>query len=158
MIRGPLIRALPCTLILGLLLFAQGIRPAGTGSIYVGILDDAREEMANWKAGVAHQRLIRPAFEKVGSAWHLVDYSSLPHRMTWTVAFDGRILGQAKSQAVPEGVTPEKSKGFLTVVQTLATPSDETPAIGTPYSATARRYTSNTCSAVWLRNTSSPTT
>lgn len=37
-------------------------------------------------------------------------------------------------------------------------PWSESTSLGTPYSATARRNTSSTCSAVWLRNTSSPTT
>ena len=137
LIRGALIRALLSTLILGQLLSAQSTPATGTEKIYVGILDDAREEMANWEPGIANERLIRPAFEKVGSAWHCVDYSSIPQRMTWTVAFDGRILGQVKSQAVPQGVTPEKSKGFLTLVQTLVTPSDEIPAIGAPSKAYA---------------------
>jgi hypothetical protein len=33
-------------------------------NVYVGFLDDAREEMANWKPGVAQERFVRPAFEK----------------------------------------------------------------------------------------------
>ena len=97
MIRGALIGAILCTAIVGQLLSAQATRPASTEKIYVGILDDEREEMTNWEPGVAKQRLIRPAFEKVGSSWHLADYASIPHQMTWTVAFDGRTLGQVKS-------------------------------------------------------------
>ena len=137
MIRVAPIGTLLCTLLLGQVLTAQSTRVTSAEIIYVGILDDAREEMANWEPGVANQRLIRPAFEKVGSAWHLVDHSSIPHQMTWTVAFDGKNLGQIESKAIPGVVTREKSEGFLTQVQTLTTPSASVPAIGTPSAAYA---------------------
>lgn len=135
--RAALIATLLYTLVLGQLHPAQSTHATRTETMYIGILDDAREEMANWEPGVAHQRRVRPAFEKVGSAWRQVDYPSMPHHMTWTVALDGRILGQVESEAVPAGTTPERSKGFLTLVQTVAKPSPTLPAIGASSTAYA---------------------
>lgn len=90
--------------------------------IYVGVLDDAREEMVNWKPGVSQQRVIRPAFEKTAEGWKQVEISSFLTHMKWTVAFDGRKLGEVESQA--------HSKEGLTPVQTIlnAVP----PPVGSP--------------------------
>ena len=130
MTRAALIAIILCAL--SQALCAQGTRPAGAESMFVGILDDAREEMANWEPGPAQHRIIRPAFEKVGSAWRTVGYTSIPHQMTWTVTFDGRVLGQVASQTIPEADKPGKSKGFLTLAQSLSSPSAAVPVIGTP--------------------------
>jgi hypothetical protein len=114
-------------------LFAQ--TPASTSKdvIYIGFLDDAREEMVNWKPGVAHQRLIRPAFEKVRSGWQSVISSPVPPRMKWTIAFDGKNIGQVESQAEPsEGSVEQQGSGFLTAVQTIVTPAAALPEIGKP--------------------------
>ncbi len=127
-----LIGALLSTLALTELLSAKGAQATSNPKIYIGILDDARVEMANWEPGVAHNRIIRPAFEKVGSAWRDVDYSPIPGQMTWTVAFDGRSLGQVKSHAAPEGSTPRYSEGFLTLVQLITTPRAAIPIVGRP--------------------------
>jgi hypothetical protein len=91
--------------------------------IYVGFLDDAREEMVDWKPGVARQRVIRPAFEKTGSRWKEVDVSSVPQHMEWTIAFHGRNLGQVDSKGGPEG---------LTAVQTVVTAVGVVPTVGSP--------------------------
>jgi hypothetical protein len=128
--RGAVIGALLSTLVLSGLASAQGTRITGAKKIYLGILDDAREEMANWEPGVAKERVIRPAFEKFGSAWRNIDYSSMPRQMTWTVAFDGRDLGQVKSQAVAEDGTSSASERFLTLVQKITTPFPDIPVIG----------------------------
>jgi hypothetical protein len=66
-------------------------------TIYVAILDDAREELRNWKPGVAEHRIIMPAFEKNDSGWQAIR-SFAPRRVKWTIAFDGRNLGQVESQ------------------------------------------------------------
>ena len=92
--------------------------------IYVGFLDDAREEMANWKSGVAGQRVIRPAFEKSAEGWKSLDAAALPARMKWTVTFDGKNLGTVESEANPKRV--------LTISQTILTPASAVPSIGTP--------------------------
>jgi hypothetical protein len=93
---------------------------------YLGFLDDHREEMVNRKPGVASQRVIRPAFEKTTSGWHRVDPSSIPGRMNWTIAFDGRKLGKVDSQAWPD------EDLHLTALQTILTPTAEVPTVGLP--------------------------
>jgi hypothetical protein len=98
------------------------VKPSNT--LYLGFLDDAREEMVNWTPGVARQRVVRPAFERTPTGWKKVDPSSLPPRIKWTIAFHGRNLGQVVSQA---GL----GKG-LTVLQRILTPAAAVPSVGSP--------------------------
>lgn len=58
---------LVCVVLFASALCAQ--TPPGE-KIYVGVLDDAREEMVNWKPGVAQERFVRPVFEKTASGWN----------------------------------------------------------------------------------------
>jgi len=47
------------------------------------------------------------SFEKTATGWKQVDASSLPAHVNWTVAFDGKNLGEVESQAgSEEGFTP----------------------------------------------------
>jgi hypothetical protein len=117
-------RILLSILLLEVFLWAQGLPVKPSDKLYLGFLDDAREEMANWKPGVASQRVVRPAFERTVSGWKQVDPSSLPRRMTWTIAFDGRNLGQLESQADPNG--------GLTPFQTILTSAAAVPSVGSP--------------------------
>lgn len=115
--------------------FAQATKRSVIERVYVGFLDDAREELTNWEPGVAPDRLIRPAFEKVGSTWRLVNASSLPSRLTWTIAFDGRSLGQLKGET--EEIEDRITKGrmhhsSLTIVQAITAPMATVPTIGAP--------------------------
>jgi hypothetical protein len=113
--------------------FAQTAKPASTERVLIGILDDAREEMVNWKPGVAGDRIIRPAFEKTKKGWHKVEPSSIPAQINWTVAFDGRSLGLIASKAIPNGSKPkEGSSRYLTAVQAIVTPATSTPSVGAP--------------------------
>jgi hypothetical protein len=114
-------RILVCVAFFGIALCAQ---TPSDEKIYVGVLDDAREEMVNWKPGVAQERIVRPAFEKTVTGWKQVDASSLPARMNWTVAFDGKNLGSVETQAGSE-------EGF-TAVQKILTPASAIPIIGSP--------------------------
>jgi hypothetical protein len=103
--------------------------------VFVGFLDDAREELSNWEPGVTRDRFIRPAFEKVGSTWRPVNASSLPARMTWTIAFDGRSLGQVKGESweIGDRITHgQMDQGFRTIVQAIVTPMVAVPSIGPP--------------------------
>jgi hypothetical protein len=103
--------------------------------VFVGFLDDAREEMANWEPGVPRDRFVRPAFEKVGSGWRLVNAWSLPARMTWTIAFDGKSLGKVKSEAweIGDRITQGRmDQGFRTIVQAIMTPMVAVPSVGPP--------------------------
>lgn len=113
--------------------FAQAAQAANPGHVYVGLLDDARIELDNWKPGVAHQRLIRPAFEKVGSEWRTVTPSAVPHHMTWDVAYHGRNLGQVESQTGQESASWEgQNRKFFTFIQAILTPPAAVPSVGSP--------------------------
>ncbi|HEY6339741.1 MAG TPA: hypothetical protein VIW68_14710 [Candidatus Sulfotelmatobacter sp.] len=119
----------PTRLLLGVLfleavLCAQSQKSNSTNTTYVGLLDDAREEVLNWKPVVASQRFIRPAFEKTPSGWKKVDPSSLPARLKWTIAFDGKMLGHVEAQTA--------SDDWLTPVQSILVSSEPVPSIGSP--------------------------
>jgi hypothetical protein len=117
-------RILVGVVFLGVALSAQSPPVNVNTGTYVGVLDDAREEMLNWKPGVAQLRVIRPAFEKTATGWKQVDSSSLPAHMVWTVAFDGKDLGQVESEAGSEdGLTP---------VQKIVTSASLIPTVGPP--------------------------
>jgi len=96
--------------------------------VVIAFLDDDRAEMANWKPGVAHERLIRPAFERVGSQWQPVNASSLSSPMKWTVSFDGKSLGEIEGR---------KDSERLTLIQSLTTPASAVPTVGQPSSTFA---------------------
>jgi hypothetical protein len=122
-----------CVIFLSALLCAQTSKTKCTSKIYVGILDDAREEMVNWKPGVAHERLIRPAFEKSCSGWHEITSESVPPDTTWTVAFDGREIGTVRGQAETTGSEPtERNSGYLTLVQKIPAAAGAIPSVGVP--------------------------
>lgn len=112
-----------CVITLAITVCAQTHEDDVRGRIYVGVLDDAREEMANWKPGVAQERFVRPAFEKTKKGWREANSASLPP-MTWTVAFDGKNLGTVKTQA--------SSEERYTSVQRLLTPPSAIPLVGSP--------------------------
>jgi hypothetical protein len=122
-----------CALLFPRAQFAQTAPMTSSGRIYVGLLDDARIELAIWKPGVAHQRLIRPAFEKVGSEWRAVTPSAVPHHMTWAVAYHGRNLGQVESETSQESASREgQNRKFLTFIQAILTPAAAVPSVGPP--------------------------
>jgi hypothetical protein len=100
--------------------------------VYVGILDDAREEMRNWKSGVAEHRLIMPAFEKTGSEWQSIK-SFLPRRVNWTVAFDGKNLGKVESQESPNDSGADQiNSSNSRAKQAIVTRSTNIPSVGKP--------------------------
>jgi len=124
MVKAFSARSLVCVMLLGIALSAQTSSDNTNGRVYIGVLDDAREEMIDWKAGVAQQRIIRPAFEKAAMGWKQVDTASLPAHMKWTIAFDGKNLGEVETQAGSE-------EGF-TLVQHILTPASSVPTVGSP--------------------------
>ncbi len=133
MSRVTLVAMFLCTQIFARTLSGQAPKAPSVERTYVGFLDDAREEMANWESGVASQRLIRPAFEKVDSVWRLVGSSSFPSRMTWTVAFNGRNIGHVESQTNPDrDLNKQENARFLTFAQIIATPVRAVPSVGSP--------------------------
>lgn len=95
------------------------------GKVFLGFLDDDRAEMANWKPGVAQQRLIRPAFERNRSGWQAIAPSSRPPQLKWTVAFDGKKIGEVSSRAGSLG---------LTIEDVPVSPAAALPVVGAPSS------------------------
>jgi hypothetical protein len=99
-------------------------------SIYIGILDDAREGVDYLTHDVPTKRIIMPAFEKNSSGWHSIK-SFEPTRMTWTVAFDGKNLGKVESEAAANGDDQINSQGSR-AKQSILTPSASIPSVGKP--------------------------
>ncbi len=116
-------KTLPARFLVCVVLFVSALYAQTSGNIYVGVLDDAREEMVNWKPGVAQERVVRPVFEKTTSGWKELDGSSLSSHMTWTVAFDGKNLGTVETQASSEG---------FTFVQKILAAQSRIPSVGAP--------------------------
>jgi hypothetical protein len=98
--------------------------------IYIGILDDAREEKRGWQEGVAEHRLVMPAFERVDSEW-LVE-TSLPASMNWTVAFDGKNLGSVESAWHPDVPGDKLRSRESRSKQSIVTPMGQVPTVGAP--------------------------
>jgi hypothetical protein len=67
-----------------------------SSNVIVGIMEDDRRELANWKEGPSKNRIILPSFEKKGNEWALVTYQ--PDEIQWTIAFDGRNAGTIQSR------------------------------------------------------------
>jgi hypothetical protein len=113
-----------CVLLLGIAISGQSPAVVSSDKVYLGVLDDAREQMVNWKPGVAQERVVRPAFEKTAVGWKQVDAAFLPAHMNWTVAFDGKNLGSVTTQIRQE-------EGF-TLIQNILTPASAIPVVGSP--------------------------
>jgi hypothetical protein len=111
---------------------AQVVRQSTEDNIYVGILDDAREDIWNGKTGPIERRVVMPAFEKSSSEWRSVTHFR-PLHMEWTVAFDGKNLGQVESQATsPEGDGDQINSDASRAKQVILTPTADVPTVGKP--------------------------
>ncbi|MDH3975931.1 MAG: hypothetical protein OEV42_16780 [Deltaproteobacteria bacterium] len=74
------------------LLYANDI----SSNVLVGILEDDRAELANWKQGPSKSRIVRPLFEKDEHEWRLS--TSHLEEIQWIIAFDGKKDGKIKSR------------------------------------------------------------
>jgi hypothetical protein len=104
--------------------------PKGDGSVYVGILDDAREDFSVEKTGAIKRRIIMPAFEKRDAEWQAVTHFGA-HSMKWTVGFDGNNLGEVESQASGEEADQINSS-HSRAKQIIVTPDAKVPTFGKP--------------------------
>ena len=68
----------------------------------IGILEDDRLELVNWKKGPSENRVIRPLFQKKGSKW--IISTNHPEEINWTIAFDGKKRGSVRSIPNPEKI------------------------------------------------------
>jgi len=116
------LRMLICITFFGVSVTAQTpVKPSD--GLIVGILDDAREEMVNWKPGVAQNRVIRLAFEKTATGWKDASETHMPAQTHWTIAFDGKDLGSIDTDAGLAGFTS---------IQRILTPAEKVPTVGQP--------------------------
>jgi hypothetical protein len=98
----------------------------------VGILDDAREEIWHGKTGVIDRRVVMPAFEKSNSEWRSVTHFAL-RNVKWTVAFDGKNLGQVESKASSDvDGADQVNSNFSRAKLSIVTPTTEVPTVGKP--------------------------
>jgi hypothetical protein len=101
----------------------------GNSDVYVGILDDAREDLRGETEAI-ERRLVMPAFEKKDGEWRAITHFEI-RNVKWTVAFDNKNLGQVESQASSDEADQIKSEGSR-AKQIILTPSDKVPVIGKP--------------------------
>jgi hypothetical protein len=99
-------------------------------AIYVGILDDAREAFGGEKTSIFKRRIVMPAFENRDAEWHAVTHF-WPHSMKWTVAFDGRNLGEVESQASSVEADQINSNDSR-AKELIVTPEAKVPTVGKP--------------------------
>lgn len=109
---------------------AQFVSSSSEGTIYIGILDDVREDIWLGKTEKIGGRLVMPAFEKSNAEWHSVTHF-LIRQVEWTAAFDGKNLGQVESQATSneaDQINSESSRAK----QIILTPNADIPTVGKP--------------------------
>lgn len=109
------------------------------GTVYVGFIQDDRQELAKKgpnDSSPAKSRVVIAAFSKDAKGWKTLD--GLSQNVKWTVAFDGKNLGEVDTRPSPRSevaVNPdlvEASPTYTHAVQTITTPAEKVPAIGTP--------------------------
>lgn len=110
---------------------AQKSAPAlSDTAIYVGVIEDDRQQLANLGPtdfDLVKGRTITPAFMRDASG--LGPVKRLDHRVTWTVAFDGKKLGEVVSEPIPSSEVSEKTPG-PSDVHSILTPADKIPTVG----------------------------
>jgi hypothetical protein len=71
---------------------------------YLGILDDAREDLHGESTEAIERRLVMPAFEERSGEWRAISHFWV-RKVKWTVAFDGKSLGEVDSRPLPMKAT-----------------------------------------------------
>jgi hypothetical protein len=101
-------------------------------NVVLGILEESPHDVA----GETNSRDVRVVFKKVGNEWRPYPSNcqsekclksavvSYPQNITWTVAFDGRNLGQVTSQA------PAGFRAYWRIGQQLITSQTPIPTVG----------------------------
>jgi hypothetical protein len=120
-------------------LFGQQHGQAQHDAVYVGFIQDDRWELAQKgpnDSTPAKNRVVITAFSKEATGWKALN--GLNQKVKWTVAFDGKNLGEVETQPslAPEvAVNPnpvETSSTYVHAVHEILTPVNKVPAIGKP--------------------------
>jgi hypothetical protein len=116
-------------------------------TVYVGFIQDDRGELAKLgpnDSGPSKNRVVITAFSKDAMGWKTLE--GLDQSVKWTVAFDGKNLGEVETRPSPApevAVNPnpvEASSTYAHAVQAILTPADKIPAIGKPGNKFARAF------------------
>jgi hypothetical protein len=104
--------------------------------VFVGLIEDDRRELAKKSdSEPAVNRVVMPAFVKSGSEWKTIP--ELKKQIKWTVAFDGRSLGEVESRpdsahdVIVQPNPVERSK-YVYSVHAILTPPVKIPTVGQP--------------------------
>lgn len=109
---------------------AQEQNASPTHIIYLDMLEDDRQELANSKPDRDENRIVRAAFQKTESGWATIS-PSLDRAVTWTIAFNGRTLGEVGRRPYPGAADSTIDSGLQTVIlrgrnlPTVRVPSDQ---------------------------------
>jgi hypothetical protein len=100
-------------------------------TVYVGFIEDDRRQLDHRDSKdpvPVTNRILTPAFQKDDSQWKPV--VSLSHRTKWTVAFDGRRLGEVESEASQQD--PSQKVIGPAHIHSILTPVNQLPSVGKP--------------------------
>ena len=108
-------------------------QPSHDETIYVGLIEDDRKELGHLGSKdfyPVNNRAITAAFMRDASGWRPAH--KLNSKIRWTVAFNGKSLGEVESAPVASPqATSEKITGPSNV-QSILTPADKIPTVGKP--------------------------
>ena len=108
-------------------------------AVYVGFIQDDRRELAKKGANdssPAKNREVIAAFSREVAGWKTLD--GLNQNVKWTVAFDGKNLGEVETKPSPAPevtVNPnpiEASSTYAHAIHAIVTPANKVPTIGKP--------------------------
>jgi len=111
--------------------------PADSGPIYVGLIEDDRRELTLLAQGhnlpghnlddPVPSRNVVPYFVKNGARWEPI--RELNQNLKWTIAFDGKNLGQVESQVIPSAQARSKGVSGPQCVHKILTALDKVPQV-----------------------------
>src|SRR5260221_2205362 len=105
--------------------------PDDDQAVYVGLVEDDRRQLAQLGSkdvGLVSNRTVTPAFARDVSGWKPVDH--LIRTVRWTIAFDGKNLGELDSEPISEPQAhPNSLKGPL-YIHSIDTPRSEERRVG----------------------------
>src|SRR6266849_8674964 len=107
--------------------------PHGTEPVYVGLIEDDRRELTRLAEGIpgpdpVPNRNITPYFVRDPSGWKPVQ--QLNQKIKWTIAFDGKNLGEVESEPIPAPQARPKGVWGPLCVHSILTPLSKGSIVG----------------------------